>query len=156
MRITGERCHSPIRHDDADEHNGDCDRRAEAHSPGVVEADVADSIEAVVEGDEEERDVDGDEPGVLEEAALDDFEREARGSAHFGGEVLDPEVHDKQHEQGGACDALQVPVDGASGHRLRNGHKKHEKSRRELGVQLSTMRPNSYLILFVPLCVFCG
>ena len=48
-------------------------------SPGVVEADVADAVEAVVEGDEQERDVDRDEPRVLEEAALDDFEREAGG-----------------------------------------------------------------------------
>ena len=82
-------------------------------APGVVEADVSDAVEAVVEGDEEERDVDGDEPRVVEEAALDDFEREAGGGAHLGGEVLDPEVHDEQHQQGGACDALQVPVDCA-------------------------------------------
>ena len=68
----------------------------------------------MVEGDEQERDVDGDEPGVLEEAALDDFEREAGGRAHFGGEVLDPEVHDEQHEEGGSRDALQVPVDCSS------------------------------------------
>jgi hypothetical protein len=64
VRVTGERGYAPIRDDDADDHNGDCDRRAEAHSPAIVEANTADAVEAVVEGDEEERDVDGDEPGV--------------------------------------------------------------------------------------------
>src|SRR6187401_989130 len=98
---------TPIGDDNTDEHDSERDRFAKACTPGVVEADVADSVEAVVEGDEEERDVDRDEPGVVEEAALDNFEREARGSAHFGGEVFDPEVHDEQHEQGGARDALQ-------------------------------------------------
>ena len=97
--------------------DGDRDRGAKACSPGVVETDVADAVEAVVEGDEEERDVDGDEPRVVEEAALDDFEREAGRGAHFGGEVLHPEVHDEQHQQGGARDALQVPFDGSSGHK---------------------------------------
>ncbi len=38
------------------------------------------------------------------------------GRAHFGGEMLDPEVHDKQHQQGGSRNALQIPVDGSSGH----------------------------------------
>ncbi len=89
---------------------------AEACAPGVVEADVADAVEAVVESDEEEPDVDGDEPGVLEETPLDDFEGESFGRAHFGGEVLDPEVHDEQHEQRGARDALQVPVKRSSRH----------------------------------------
>src|SRR4029078_1962602 len=116
MRISRERGHSPIRDDNANEHNGDRDRRAKTCTPGVVEADVSDAVEAMAEGDKEERDVDGDEPGILEEAALDDFERETSRSAHFGGEVLDPKVHDEQHEQGGACDALKVPVDCASGH----------------------------------------
>jgi hypothetical protein len=31
--------------------------------------------------------------------------------------VLHPEVHDEQHQQGGARDALQVPFDGSSGHK---------------------------------------
>jgi hypothetical protein len=30
--------------------------------------------------------------------------------------VLDPEVHDEEHQEGGAGDALQVPVDCSSGH----------------------------------------
>src|SRR3954447_5174127 len=106
MRISSERGYSPVGDADADEHDGDRDRGAKAGAPGVVEADVSDAVEAVVEGDEEERDVDGDEPGVLEKAALDDFEREAGGGAHFGGKVLDPKVHDQQQEQGGAGDAL--------------------------------------------------
>ena len=114
MRVSCERSHAPIRNDDTDEHDGERDRRAKACSPGVVEADVSDAVEAVVEGDEQERDVDGDEPGVVEEAALDDFECEAGRRAHFGRKELDPEVHDEQHEQGGARDALQLPVDRAS------------------------------------------
>ena len=117
MRVAGKGGYTPVGDSNSDEHNGDRDRGAKACSPGVVEADVSDAVEAVVEGDEEERDVDGVEPGVVEEAALDDFEREAGGRAHFGGEVLDPEVHDEQHEQGGACDALEIPVDCASGHK---------------------------------------
>src|SRR3954469_11488197 len=121
MGTSSERRHTPIRDDDTDEHDGDRNRRAKACSPVVVEADVSDAVEAVVESDEEERDVDGDEPGVLEEAPLDDFEREAGGRAHFGGEMLDPEVHDEQHQQRGACDALEVPVDGASGHNYKPG-----------------------------------
>ena len=106
---------------DADGEEDDGDWSAEARAPGVVEADVADAVEAVVEGDEQERDVDGDEPGVLEEAALDDFEREAVGGAHFGREVLDPEVHDEQHEQAPSVLPVmrcRVPVDGASGHEI--------------------------------------
>lgn len=106
MWVSRERCHAPIRNDNSNEHDGDRDRCAEARAPGVVETDVSDAVEAVVKGDEQERDVDGDEPGVLEEAALDDFERETGRGADFGGEVLDPEVHDEQHEQGGARDAL--------------------------------------------------
>jgi hypothetical protein len=30
--------------------------------------------------------------------------------------VLDPKVHDEEHQQGGARDALQVPVEGSSRH----------------------------------------
>jgi hypothetical protein len=116
MRVAGKGGYTPVCDDDADEHDGDRNRRAEACSPGIVEADVSDAVEAVVEGDEQERDVDGDEPGVVEEAALDDFEREAGRGAHLGGEVLDPKVHDQQHQQGGARDALEVPVDGSTRH----------------------------------------
>ena len=116
MRITSKCRHAPIGHNDANEHDGNRNRRAKACAPGIVEADVSNAVEAVVQSDEEERDVDGNEPGVLEEATLDDFEREPSRSAHFGGEVLDPEVHDEQQEQGRSCDALQVPVEGSSGH----------------------------------------
>src|SRR3954453_5587906 len=116
MGVTGERSHAPIRDSNSDEHDGDRDRCAEACAPGVIEANISDAIKAVVEGDEQERDVDRDEPVVLEESALDYFEREPGGGADFGSEVLDPEVHDEQHEQGGACNALQKPIDRSSRH----------------------------------------
>ena len=142
MWVSGERRYAPVGDDNTDEHDGDRDRGAIACAPGVVEADVSDAVEAVVEGNEEERDVDGDEPGILEEAALDDFEREARGGAHFGGEVLDPEVHDEQHKQGGARDALQIPVDCSSRHesipklepRRHDGH--NERRRKSGGIDV--------------------
>src|SRR2546423_12776718 len=117
MRISGERSHAPIRDDDSKKHNDDRNRSAKACAPGVVEADVSDAVEAVVEGDEEERDVHGDEPGVLEEAALDDFEREAGRRAHFGGEVVDPEKDDEEHKEGGARDAVEVTTEGSSRHK---------------------------------------
>src|SRR4051794_33096386 len=112
MWISSERSYAPIGNDNTNDKQRNCDRCAEACAPGVVEADVADAVEAVIEGDEEERDVDGDEPGVVEEAALDDFERETGGRADFGGEVLDPEVHDEEQQERCACDALEVPVEG--------------------------------------------
>ena len=116
MRVSREGVDAPIGDNDAEEREGDRDGDAEARAPGVVEADVADADEAVVEGDEQERNVHGDEPGILEEAALDDFERQPFRRSHLGREMLHPEVHDQQHEQGCPRDALQVPVDGASGH----------------------------------------
>ena len=119
MRIADESIDSPPGDDDAEKRKGDRDWCSIARPPGVVEADVADAVQSVVEGDEQERDIDGDEPGILKEAALNDFEREALGRADFGGEVLDPEVHDEQHQQGGARDALQVPVECSAGHFLR-------------------------------------
>ena len=61
-------------------------------------------------------DIDGYEPGVMKQASLDDFECEACGRAHFGCEVLHPEVHDEQHDESGARDPLQVPIDGSSSH----------------------------------------
>ncbi len=118
MRVSCERRHAPIGDDDSDENDGDCDRRAEASAPVVIEANIADAVEAMVEGDEEERDIDGDKPRVAEKALLDDFKRKARGSAHFGSEVLYPEMHDEQHQQGGAGDALQKPVNCAGRHLL--------------------------------------
>lgn len=98
----------------AESQQDDGDWPAVTRAPGVIKANVSNAVEAVVEGDDEETDVDRDEPMVLKEAALNDLKGEAFGRAHFGGEVLDPEVHDEQHEQRGARDALQVPVESSS------------------------------------------
>src|SRR3954470_23151341 len=106
MWVAGERRYTPVGDEDAEEGKRDRDWGAEPRAPSVVEADVADAVEAVVQGDEQERDIDRDEPRVLKKAALNHFEREAGGRADFGREVLDPEVHDEQQEQGGARDAL--------------------------------------------------
>src|SRR4051812_45768826 len=116
MRVPGKGRYAPPRDEHTEQREGDCDWRTEAGAPGVVEADVSDAVEAVVKGDEEERDVDGDEPGVLEEAALDDFECESGGRAHFSGKVLDPKVHDQQEQQRCSCNPLQIPINRSSAH----------------------------------------
>src|SRR5262249_38193846 len=72
VRVASECRHTPVGDDDADEQDDDRDRRAEACAPGVIEADVADTVEAVVEGDEQERDIDGDEPRIAKKSLLDD------------------------------------------------------------------------------------
>ena len=95
MWVTCERCHTPIRDNDAEEHDGNRNRHAKACPPSVVEANVTNAIEAVIEGNEKECDIDRDEPRVLKKPPLDNFKREPSRRAHFRSEVLDPEVHDQ-------------------------------------------------------------
>ena len=95
MRISRERGHTPISNNDSDEHNRDRDRRTKPSSPRIIEADVADAIESMIEGNEQERDIDSHEPRILKEPPLNHFKGEARGSSHFGREMFNPEVHDQ-------------------------------------------------------------
>src|SRR5688572_28634324 len=55
VRVANEGVHAPIGDDGADQQESDRDGRAEARAPGVVEQDVADAVEAVIEGDKQER-----------------------------------------------------------------------------------------------------
>jgi hypothetical protein len=117
VRVPRKRRHAPIRDDYSKQEKCDRNRRAKARAPVVVEANVADTVEAVIESDEQERDVDRYEPGILKKASLDDLKREAGRCAHFGRKMFDPEVHDKEQQERCARNALKVPINCSTGHR---------------------------------------
>jgi hypothetical protein len=130
MRIPSKRRHAPVRHENAEEHQNNRDRRPKPRTPRVIEADIANAVETMVQRNKQERDVDRDEPRIVEESLLDNRERQPRRRPHLGREMFDPEVHDEEQQQRRSCDPLQVPIDGSSRHksipkikpRRHNGH----------------------------------
>lgn len=134
--IADEGFQAPISHDCTKDEQGNGDGYAKTHSPGVVEADVAHSTEAVIQSDEKESDINGNEPRVAKKTLLYNFERKTRRRAHLGCKMRDPKVHHQQYEQGGAGDPLQIPVDRSSRHELllRLDHSNSQQLRRSISI----------------------
>ena len=149
MRIAGKRSHPPIRNNDPHEHNRDRNRPAITRPPRVVETNVANPVKPVVKRDKQKCNIDSNKPRVLKEAPLDDFKRQASRRAHLSCKMLDPKMHDQEHEQSSPRDALQIPINGASGHLL------HVQSYYELATEYTELT-ETRIVSLGDLCDLCG
>src|SRR5581483_11141170 len=82
--------------------------RAEA---AVIEDDVTQSVQPMIQRDEQERDVD-DLPHGVRNARVDAGKAKIAALKFGGHEVLHPEMRCQQNDQQRAGDALQIPVEG--------------------------------------------